>query len=145
MTYEAGKMFKTPQDAEEAFYKAFAQCDIDAMMSIWNPVDYISCIHPMGAELAGPDKIRDSWIDVFANAPAISFEITDQRTIQHEKIVIHTVHEHLHMTHQPTREVQILATNIYEQTENGWFMILHHASPAPKEETSPDTGGPSLH
>lgn len=123
-------VFSSPEDAENAFYHAFETADLDAMMRVWLDADYVECIHPMSHRLMGIAAIRDSWREIFRNNSGIEFETVDTRRIKHTDLAIHVVNEHLLVN--GNKRVQILATNIYEKTPEGWRMILHHASPAPR-------------
>ena len=134
--------FNNPEEAENAFYKAFEKADIEAMMHVWLDADYVECIHPMSHRLMGISAIRESWREIFANEAEIAFETVDTRRIQHSDLAIHVVNEQLLVNGE--KRVQILATNIYEKTQAGWRMILHHASPAPKGE-QPKANTPTVH
>ena len=123
--------FSDPQDVENAFYKAFEAADLEAMMHVWLDADYVECIHPMSHRLMGLAAIRESWQEIFSNSANVEFETIDTRRIEHKDLAIHIVNEH--MLVNGSKHIQILATNIYEKTASGWHMILHHASPAPRE------------
>lgn len=131
--------FSSPEDAEQAFYQAFENADLEAMMGVWLDADYIECIHPMSHRLMGQSAIRDSWSEIFTDRATIEFETVDTHRITHKDLAIHIVNEILLVN--GSKRVQLLATNIYEKTVHGWYMILHHASPAPKGEqaASPPT------
>lgn len=136
--------FATPADAEAAFYKAFENLDLDNMMSVWLDADYVECIHPMSHRLNGVTEIRDAWVEIFHIASSIKCEALEERRIEHNGLAVHIVNENIIMD-EGKRTVSILATNIYEETEEGWAMILHHASPAPKEFNSTDNPPPTMH
>ena len=127
--------FTEPQDVENAFYKAFETSDLEAMMQVWLDADYVECIHPMSHRLMGTIAIRESWQEIFNNNSAVEFQTVDTRRIEHKDLAVHIVNEH--MLVDGDKRVQILATNIYEKTPDGWRMILHHASPAPKGAVPP--------
>ena len=129
-------VFNDPEDVEKAFYRAFESSDLEAMMQVWLDADYVECIHPMSHRLMGIVAIRDSWQEIFGHNSEVEFETVDTRRIEHRDLAVHIVNEH--MLVNGNKRVQILATNIYEKTDTGWRMILHHASPAPKE-TPPAT------
>lgn len=126
-------VFTTPEDVEDAFYKAFETANMEAMMNVWLDADYVECIHPMSHRLMGIDAIRDSWQEIFRNSAEIQFETIETRQIKHKDLAIHVVNENLRV--KGKQPIQILATNIYEMTPQGWRMILHHASPAPRRAT----------
>lgn len=125
--------FSSPEEAENAFYTAFEKGDLEAMMHVWLDADYIECIHPMSHRLMGLTAIRDSWQEIFSSNGDIQFQTVDTRRITHRDLAVHIVVEHLQVN--GSQQVQILATNIYEKSTSGWHMILHHASPAPRNET----------
>lgn len=127
--------FTDPEDVENAFYRAFESSDIEAMMQVWLDADYVECIHPMSHRLMGIAAIRESWQEIFTNNAEVKFETVDTRRIEHKELAVHIVNEY--MLVDGKKQVQILATNIYEKTPSGWHMILHHASPAPKESIPP--------
>ncbi|MDH5407664.1 MAG: nuclear transport factor 2 family protein [Gammaproteobacteria bacterium] len=138
------KYFATPADAENAFYRAFENSDLDIMMSVWLDADYVECIHPMSHRLTGISEIRDAWVEIFHVTDNIKCETLEERCIEHNGLAIHTVVENIIMD-KGKRTVSILATNIYEKTPFGWRMILHHASPAPKEFNDTDNPPPTMH
>ena len=124
-------VFSDPQEVENAFYKAFETADLNAMMQVWLDADYVECIHPMSHRLMGLAAIRESWREIFNNNANVEFDTVETRCIEHTDLAIHIVNEHLLVN--GSKRIQILATNIYEKTPAGWRMILHHASPAPRE------------
>lgn len=119
--------YSTSDQAEEVFYLAFQQSDIKMMMSVWSKSEGIICIHPGGPRLEGWDIVRQSWEHIFINERGISFDVKQKKILEVNNISIHHVIEVISVN----GEVQsgIIATNIYAKTENGWHMILHHASP----------------
>ena len=76
----SSKQFATPQEAEDAFYRAFAVADVDAMMAVWAEDDAVTCIHPAGPRLDGRPAIRHSWQAIFHQASGIGIW---QRLDQH--------------------------------------------------------------
>lgn len=124
-------LYATPIEAEEAFYQAFSQGDLTAMMHIWLEADHVECIHPGSARLQGIAAIRHSWQQIFAQGESLQFHIVRQQCTQSSTLAIHSVSEQIQTgSGSPANMAEILATNIYELTSEGWRMILHHASPA---------------
>lgn len=119
--------FSTSEQAEEAFYLAFQQSDIEMMMSVWSKDKDTSCIHPGGPRLEGLDIIRESWEQIFSHEQGIQFDIKQKRVLLGKDIAIHHVIEAISVKDELQSE--IIATNVYHKTQNGWHMILHHASP----------------
>ncbi len=124
-------LFTTPQEVEAAFYEAFEKGDLDAMMSVWADDDDIVCVHPGGQRLAGTEQIREAWRQIFAGGQALQFRLREQRAMNGMTLVVHSVYEQINAGGEARARQPVIATNVYMRTENGWRMIVHHASPAP--------------
>ena len=53
--------FATPQDAEDAFYDALDEGDIEAMRAVWDDADDLICLLPMLAVTVGRQPTLQSW------------------------------------------------------------------------------------
>ncbi len=124
---EEKKLFSTSEEAEKAFYAAFQQEDLEMMMSVWADDEDITCIHPGGNRLEGTNNILESWEQIFSHENGIKFEINQKRVLIENDIAMHHVIESIYMDGELQSE--IIATNVYRKSPNGWHMILHHASP----------------
>lgn len=125
--------FNTPQEAEDAFYRAFELRDLEAMMQVWSDADYIECVHPMQDRLQGEAAIRASWAEILKRAPEVTFSNSAKSIVSHGDLSIHVIYENLQLGDKGLEKSRMIATNVYEKTSKGWKMILHHASPAPKQ------------
>jgi uncharacterized protein (TIGR02246 family) len=128
-------IYATPQDAEAAFYEAIEKSDLEAMMSVWSDDDDIVCVHPGGARLAGVAQVRESWRQIFAGGQTLRFRLRDPQSLNGMTLAVHSVYEQIAVAGEVRTPNPMIATNIYMRTENGWRMVVHHASPAP---ASPD-------
>jgi hypothetical protein len=72
------------------------------------------------------------------------FHLTDQRHVRGMRMAIHTLHENIVVTGRAQTVSPIVATNVYIQTERGWRMLLHHASPVLREPDQPEEPGPTV-
>lgn len=132
MSLQAKKMlFPTPQDAEAAFYEAFAKCDLDGMMAVWGDDDEIYCVHPNGGRISGVAQVRESWRQVFASGQTLRFQLREQQYLHGMMLSVHSVYEHITVAGEARSRSPMIATNIYLRTEHGWRMVVHHASPSP--------------
>ena len=139
-------LFATAQDAEAAFYEAFMKQDLDAMMAVWADDDEVYCVHPRGARISGVAQVRESWRQIFAAAQSVRFQVKEQHLLQAMMVSVHSVYEHISMGGESRTRACVLATNIYMRTEQGWRMMVHHASPAPAvEEVEPRRPAKTLH
>jgi uncharacterized protein (TIGR02246 family) len=124
-------LFPTPQDAEAAFYEAFEKGDLDAMMGVWADDDDIVCVHPGGPRLAGAEQVREAWRQIFAGGQTLRFRLRQQQTLNGMTLVVHSVYEQITVASEARARQPVIATNVYMRTENGWRIVVHHASPAP--------------
>ena len=117
-------------EANEAFYKAFEAMDMAAMESIWLKEDYIQCIHPGWALLAGREPVMASWRRIFQSTEGFRFLLTDVKIQVRDGLAWLTLHENItSRVRGESSSGVVLATNIYEKRPEGWFMIHHHGSP----------------
>ena len=142
------KLFPTADDAETAFYEAFERRDLAAMMAVWAESDDVVCVHPRGARLTGFDSVRESWAAIFAGgAVAMRVRTAEVRRFDGNNVSVRTLVEILSAAGGQGEPASVCATNVYELTDGGWRMVLHHATPmaeperprAREEEPAPPT------
>ena len=131
-------LFATPQDAETAFYEAFESADLEAMMAVWAGEDEIVCVHPQGQRLQGYAAVRESWRQLFEAGGTLRFRLSDVREFHGAVFAVHMVHEHLATPDRSGWGPPVIATNVYTLTDQGWRMLLHHASVSPDQATMAD-------
>jgi hypothetical protein len=56
--------------ANEAFYRAFADRDIDALDALWARGEPVLCIHPGWPPILGRASVMASWTRILANPQA---------------------------------------------------------------------------
>jgi len=138
--------FATPEEAEQAFYDAFRNADLNAMRAVWADGEFIECIHPMADRAQGQAAVRDSWRRIFDSGLRIQLTLSSVNRTQDALLAVHVVYEHLNVEGRDLQYPPVIATNIYQLVDGGWRMVLHHASPAPaedqeeSEEIPPETG-----
>jgi len=136
------RRFATALEAEAAFYTAFSKRDLEGMMAVWDDADDIVCVHPLGTVLVGAAAVRASFERLLSNPQEMTFMVEERHRSSDGELALHVVREHIRISGK--QQPPVAATNAYRQTEDGWRMILHHASPAPEpEEAQPQP--PTLH
>ncbi len=150
MPRSRSKLFPSADDAEAAFYEAFERGDIAAMMAVWAETDDIVCIHPNGPRLVGFEAVRDSWVRIFAGGTRLRVRTVEGRDFKGQTLAVRAVIELVAAPEENAPVTQVLATNVYELTENGWRMVVHHAAAAPaaeaaEEEEEADDSPHTLH
>ena len=137
--------FATPDEAEEAFYTAFAKADVDAMMAVWLESDAVTCVHPVGPRITGREAVRAGWQELFRGGSGLRFRLGEVSRIQDALLSIHILHEHITVPGENGERPPAVATNIYQLTQDGWRMILHHASPVATQLRPDKPSGAKLH
>ena len=124
------------ESAESAYYQAFMQGDQEALMSVWLMDEAIECIHPFGPRLTGYKAVYSSWQEVLQQSRGMTIELQHCLRVESDDLAVHTLLEIMSWEHEEEGEetAEINTTNVYRKTDEGWFMIAHHASPAPSLE-----------
>jgi len=122
-------VFSSPEAAEEAFYRAMQKADVELMMAVWAEDDNISCVHPGGTRIDGRIAMRHSFEQVLKASPGMTFRLTDVSHFYDSKLAVHVLHEHIRLGTDNHFQPPVIATNVYRLTDNGWRMVMHHASP----------------
>lgn len=123
------KLFSTPEEAEIAFYDAIERADMDALDDVWSSDENIVCVHPGASRIEGRKAVMNSFVELFADAPILSFSIVDALFTGNESLAVHLVREEIQLDGQVVSIM--ISTNIYHMEDGGWRMLLHHASPEP--------------
>ena len=129
-------MHATPEETEQAFYAAFTNGDLNAMMKLWARSDTTTCIHPSGPRLQGLAAIEESWRYIFAGGSDRHFELRDLRVVASPDMHVHLLEEHISIPGTNFKAPPVIATNVYQRLGDGWFLALHHASVAPSTGTA---------
>lgn len=123
------RLFKTPEEAEIAFYEAIERADMKALDDVWSNDENIVCVHPGASRIEGRRAVMDSFTELFADAPILNFSIVDALYTGNDSLAVHLVREEIELDGQVVSIM--VSTNIYHREDGGWRMLLHHASPEP--------------
>ena len=133
--------FTDSLQVEEAFYKAFRYRNINLMKQVWNNTNEVICIHPGSSRIYSFDLIIASWEQIFSAGESALVEMSEPVYKLDNNISIHYIKEIITVDKKIIGSVY--ATNIYYNSDDGWKMIAHHASPGfPDSESKVN---PSLH
>jgi ketosteroid isomerase-like protein len=136
--------FDTPEAAEDAFYDALDERDVDLMMRVWDSSDDIACLLPMQPFIHGAE-VREMMRALLTSDVALDIAVRHVRWVKTGDVAIHYVEEQNgagggNAPAQGTPPAPaLLATNIYRRGDSGWTMILHQNAPPP-----PPPGGPPM-
>jgi ketosteroid isomerase-like protein len=137
------KLFPTPDDAAMAFYDAFERADLAAMMAVWAESDQVVCVHPQGPRLVGFDAVRDSWAQIFTGGARMRVATADACKFEGTSIAVQSVVELVSAPGAENEATAVCATNVFELTENGWRLVIHHASPLMEAEPAEEEEEPA--
>jgi ketosteroid isomerase-like protein len=122
-------IFETAQDAEQAFYRAFATADFGLLKSVWASRD-IACVHPGGAMILDTRAVLESWNGILSAQGPSNLKVEVMYRLTQQGQAIHLVRESF--GNGPGDDAgAVIATNVYKKDADGWHMYLHHASGAP--------------
>ena len=110
--------------ANEAFYVAFRDKDLDAMDAIWAKKTKVSVIHPGWNTLVGRDEVMSSWHRIIKSGGAPEIHAI-------QPIVLLNGPTAVVLCYEKTDNSYLAATNVFVQEDGAWRMIHHHAGPAP--------------
>lgn len=116
--------------ANQAFYRAFEQKNLEAMRLVWSQGENAVCIHPGRPPLKSWEQIRLSWDQIFKNTEAIKVEFGVVTTEVSGNLGYAVLLVKLIQNIEGRRvEAQLMATNMFENIAGTWKLILHHGSP----------------
>jgi ketosteroid isomerase-like protein len=132
-------IFTSPQDVALAFYQAFENRDIDAMMAAWADDEEIVCVHPGGARLVGYDAVRNGFEQIFAGEGKLRFRLDQIVVLETVGLAMQSAIEQVYSGDSTLRGL-VVATNVFMRTPSGWRIVCHHGSPSPAAPASGPTG-----
>ena len=120
-------MDKLKQDvlmANTAFYAAFNDKDVTGMEELWAGRDDIACVHPGWGALRGREQVLGSWEAILSSMDSPHLNGTNE--------TVHITGETAFVVCDETVDgeaPQLVATNVFVQSEGSWRLLHHHASP----------------
>ncbi len=137
-------MFRSAIQAEAAFYEAFRKQDVGSMMKVWAEGRPIFCIHPGGGPLTSRGIVEESWKQIFQGKVPYTIVLDYyHREEFDQQFAVSQLSETLYLRDHFVGTVW--ATNIYCWTDEGWRMMLHHASESSLGSDLPEPEQPALH
>ncbi|MDO5692726.1 MAG: nuclear transport factor 2 family protein [Pseudomonadota bacterium] len=143
--YRAVQHGGSADDVEAAFYEALQTSDIEQMMACWADEDDIVCVLPGNPRLVGATAIRSGFTNLFAGGTVYA-RPERLRKVESLGSAVHNVLERVDLvTNESTRQVWLVATNVYFKTAQGWRLVAHHASSGQNEAAEATQSGQVLH
>ena len=124
------------EDANERFYRALENCDLEDMEAVWLHEQWVKCVHPGWEMIVGWEKIHESWERIFQNTSGMRVSATNLSIKVEGDFAWVTCTEKLAIfldsSAAPVSAVTI-ATNLFYRIGEDWLMVHHHASQVPTE------------
>lgn len=121
--------FNTPAEVQAQFYHAIESGDAQAMMQVWSEDEPLICIHPGAPRLDDRELIAESWEQILASEAKLSFRLSEEHHIEQPMLAIFTARVEIALDGEWIDTV--LTTNVFHNSQEGWHMVIHHASPDP--------------
>jgi ketosteroid isomerase-like protein len=121
--------------ANRRFYTALQEMSLEAMKQVWLHEEWVTCVHPGWELLQGWEEVQAAWQRIFRNTERMKVEISEISVHVEGGVAVVSCVEQVTSTYATgfsTAWVQ--ATNLYVRREPEWLLVLHHASPIPREE-----------
>jgi ketosteroid isomerase-like protein len=119
--------------SNQKFYQAFTALSEDEMQSLWMKTPYVKCLHPGWHIVAGYEAVMESWRMIFRSTGSMDVLLDDIEATVLGRVGIITLKEKLKSSNNDEsqeRRATLVATNLFELTDDGWKMILHQAGPS---------------
>lgn len=134
----------SPDEVEAAYYDALARADLTSLMALWADEEEIICVHPGAVRLVGHVAIRNSWEEIFSRG-GLHIQPRQLHTAHTMTMAMHNVIEDIQHVEHASRNIHVIATNIYMKTTHGWRIVTRHASIAPGPAPTEPSAETMLH
>jgi ketosteroid isomerase-like protein len=109
-------------EANEAFYRAFAARDVEALAAGWARRAPVACLHPGWDVLDGRDEVLRSFRAILESPAAPEVRCTLAQA--------HLLGEAAFVTcHELVSGARLVATNLFVREDGAWRMVHHMAAP----------------
>lgn len=128
------------EEANFAFYEAFTQRDLERMCLVWAQTPHVRCIHPGWELVSGWPEVRRSWQDIFHSIEDIDIGLNDVQIEVSGRVawVNQVVELSITTDDQESFEASVVSSNIFEEVDGQWRMVLHHSSNFIEDDSDPD-------
>jgi ketosteroid isomerase-like protein len=109
-------------EANDAFYRAIAARDADAMGALWSRQAPVACIHPGWDALDGRTEVLGSFRAILESAVPPH--------VRCAAAAAHVIGDAAFVTcHELVQGARLIATNVFTLEDGAWRMVHHHSSP----------------
>ena len=124
--------YNTPQEAEDAYYDALEEGELDRLLAIWADSDDICCLLPMYPMLHGRRGVEDAYRQLLNGGRGVELSIAHLGWIETDNFAIHQVEETVaNPGGESPPPPPLYGTNIFRKESDGWRLIVHQNAPTP--------------
>ena len=121
--------------ANQRFYQALEELDLDAMDAVWLHEEWVACVHPGWELLTGWEEIREAWQRIFANTKRMKVAVANVTVrVEGHAAWVNCIEQVTSGFEKGFSTAWVQATNIYVERNGDWRLVHHHASPIPHAE-----------
>lgn len=126
--------------ANEAFYRAFAAGDFEAMEKLWSARDDASCVHPGWPPVMGRAKVMETWRGILGQPPKPPIQAVEPKVRLHGDSAFVVCWEAIGDTY-------LVASNFFVREGAGWRMVHHQSGQTERKPRSaqPPRAGTTIH
>ncbi|HEX5370899.1 MAG TPA: nuclear transport factor 2 family protein [Dehalococcoidia bacterium] len=107
--------------ANDSFYRAFNQRDLEAMDMLWSQSAEVTCIHPGWNLLSGRESVMESWEAIMSNPEQPRMVMGGATPQIHGEWAVVICRELV-------GGLPLIATNVFVREGIDWRMVHHHGS-----------------
>ena len=116
--------------ANESFYNAFCDRNLQQMTALWWQGSTSICIHPGSSPIVGWDEIKASWESIFQNTASLEIDLEIVSVEVDTALAYVVLREVVLQSSQGRRmKAQSIATNVFQKMAQKWYIVSHHGSP----------------
>jgi len=120
-------------DANQHFYSALENLNLEQMDTVWLQEDWVRCVHPGRSLLDGWEAVRKSWQDIFDSTTSMRVTAAIQFVhVESSTAWVCCTEKLSTAVGERVSEGYEQATNIFEKRRGKWLLVHHHASPLPR-------------
>jgi len=121
--------------ANQRFYQALEEMDLDEMEAVWLHEDWVACVHPGWELLEGWEEIRSAWQRIFANTKRMKVAVTNVTVrVEGHSAWVNCIEQVTSSYETGFSTAWVQATNIYVERNGDWRLVHHHASAIPRDD-----------
>ncbi|MCL2075536.1 MAG: nuclear transport factor 2 family protein [Betaproteobacteria bacterium] len=124
----AMQTFVTPEDVENAFYKAVNHGNLSDLLSVWAEEEELLCLHPNGTLLNSLENIRESWREILGGQTKIRLNFRRIGYWRGSMIAVHHLLEEMQSDSDDVSGI-FRVTHVFMRGAYGWRMVCRHSSP----------------